>query len=115
MQLKVSTKSGETMTFSLPHELGYWRTLEDSADFQAGIRGMGLVHAGSFHALPLPVAFRRVRYMVEARQTGAAEPTAFRVGYTADEITAWLTVYVRGNPPLCRFDLRRTGRMVWRP
>lgn len=115
MQLKVNTKSGETLTFELPEEMGGWQALEVDETFQAQIRGLGLIHAGAFHALPAPSAFRQVRYMVEAKQGNGTAPVAFRVGYTADEITAWLTVFTKGQPPLCRFDLRRTGRLVWKP
>lgn len=115
MQLKVSLRSGETLTLQLPDDLETWKQREADADFQASITGLGLVREGQYHALPAPSAFRRVLYMVEARYNGSDTPTAYRAGYVADDVMASITIYSKGNPPMSRFDVRRTGKLRWRP
>lgn len=113
MLLKVAISTGETLSFELPAEIGLWDAKQGDLRFQRSIRSMSLVHAGRQHVLPAPAAFRRVTYMAESKVKENGTPASSRVGVVVDDVTAWLTVYHRDSPPMCRFDLRHTGRLVW--
>lgn len=115
MQLKVALATGTTLTFALPDEIGAWQAKQADPAFQRSIRSLGLLHCGHSHALPAPVSFGRVTYMAEVLANGNGKPASSRIGYVADDVMAWLTVYFKGSPPLARYDLRKTGKLRWSP
>jgi hypothetical protein len=114
VQLKVALSTGSTLTFDLPAGLGAWSQQQADPAFQRNIRSLAILYEGASHVLPAPVAFRRVLYMAEVRLNENGAPASSRVGYAADGVLCWMTVYAKRLPPMVRFDVRQTGRMVWR-
>lgn len=74
---------------------------------------------GHSYALCAPRAFRRVSYDVEMlldRALGQGDnvpPAAIRASYVADAVMATMTLYLKGDPPMVRFDVKMTGKLRW--
>lgn len=53
-------------------------------------------------------------YIVDVADDANGAPASFRVGYVADDVTVTFTVYAK-DQKVTRLDVRRTGRIRWRP
>lgn len=112
--IKISLRTGITEEVRLPDDLGDWNAREKDPDFQASIRGLALIFNGTTYCLPPPSGLARPRYSAEILMD-QDRVVAHRIGYHVYVIQTRLTLYTGGNPPLCRFDVAKVGRLVWRP
>lgn len=111
-QLRVNLSDGSTLSILLPDGLQRWTALQSDPAFNARVRGMGLTRDGTYFALPAPRSFRRVVYKAEVNRDTEGTPVAVRVGYQADDVSVWLTLYFSG---MVRVDTHRVGRPRWQP
>lgn len=106
---------------ALPSQLDEWERRRQDPAFQAGIRGLQLAVNGQVYALPSPRGFRRASYSVEIEpglDPGLDQnvpPAAIRATCQADAVSISMLLYLRGDPPMVRFDVRRTGNLRWSP
>ena len=111
--------SGETRSIEVPGQLGEWDRLKADSGFQAQVRGLVGVFNGHSYALTAPRGFRRVLYNVElvpgrdSAEVGNVPPAAIRASYVADVTMVTMTVYLKGDPPMVRFDVKLTGKLRW--
>jgi hypothetical protein len=119
--LLISLASGDTLVLALPSQLDEWERRKPDPSFQAQIRGLLLTLDGRSYALAAPRAFRRVLYNVEivpGPSPGGGEnvpPAAIRASYAADVVLTSMTLYLKGEPPMVRFDVRLAGKLRWSP
>ena len=120
-KLLISQASGTTLVLALPSQLDEWERRRPDPAFQAGIRGLQIAVNGQVYALPAPRGFRHASYNVEIEpgpEPGLDQnvpPAAIRATCHADDVMASLLVYLRGDPPMVRFDIKRAGRLRWAP
>lgn len=118
-KLRISLDSGETRCIEVPRQLGEWDLLKADPGFQARVRGFVLVVDGRSYSLAAPRGFRRVSYNVEVvhdREPAPGEnvaPAAIRASYHADVVLASMTMYLKGSPPMVRFDVKLAGKLRW--
>ena len=118
-KLRVSLDSGETVAIDIPRQIGRWDQLTADPGFQPRIRGLLFVLSGHSYVLCAPRGFRRVLYTVELIPDRNpvpdqnVAPAAIRASYVADAVKGSMTLYLKGLPPLVRFDLRLTGKLRW--
>ena len=110
MKLKVNRSDGSTLELDLLE--GEWDARKADPAFQASITGLVLVGEAGMHALNVPRGFRTVSFAAEvvrkkskAGQVG--EATGARIGWQADDVQGWLTVYYND---VVRMSVQRVGR-----
>ena len=121
LKLLISLSGGGTLVLALPSQFEEWERRRPDPGFQAQIRGLLLTLDGRSYALTAPRAFRRVLYNVEivpGPSPGCGEnvpPAAIRASYAADAVLASMTLHLKGEPPMVRFDVRLAGKLRWAP
>lgn len=104
---------GRTLHFDLlrEDEAKRWAEVQDNAQFQSSITGIGILHDGRMHVLPLPKGFRRVACSAEVVSGRDGTKVGERVVCQMEDMEASLLVYNGNTPPMARFTVNRIG---WR-
>jgi hypothetical protein len=115
--LCLNLADGRTLHFDLSEQQqsDRWQSLQADPHFQRKVTGIGILHGGYTHVLPMPRRFRAINYQAElvCKEDGIA--VAERITCQADDVEFSMLVYLNGSSPLARLNLVKTGKLRFPP